>query len=96
MLLTKELWMQNDQGRNGGKAQPGMDCSPLSHRSFPEQACAPPSGVTQPKGWRHLSATCHQRLPLMPRDWEAVSASGMKVGVQAQPRRSCSERPGAT
>lgn len=44
MLLTKELWMQNDQGRNGGKAQPGMDCSPLSHRSFPQQVCAPPVG----------------------------------------------------
>lgn len=44
MLLTKELWMQNDQGRNGGKAQPEMDCSPPSHRSFPEQVCAPPVG----------------------------------------------------
>lgn len=28
MLLTKELWMQNDQGCKGGKAQPRMDCSP--------------------------------------------------------------------
>lgn len=44
MLLTKELWMQNDQGCNGGKAQPEMDCSPPSHRSFPEQVCAPPVG----------------------------------------------------
>lgn len=44
MLLTKELWMQNDQGCNGGKAQPRMDCSPPLHRSFPEHVCAPPMG----------------------------------------------------
>lgn len=50
MLLTRELWMQNDQGCNGGKAQLRMDCSALSHRSFPEQVHIPHNGVTQPKG----------------------------------------------
>lgn len=44
MLLTEELWMQNDQRCNRGKAQSGMGCNSPSHRCFPEQVHTPPTG----------------------------------------------------
>lgn len=86
-------WSRMQSGKSS--AQDGLH-SPITQGVLPQAGLYTPNGVTQPKRWMHLNATCPQRLPLMARDWEAVSASGMKVGAQAQPRRSCSERPGAT
>lgn len=40
-LLTRELWVQNDQRCNRGRAQPRMGCSPLSYTCFPEQVHTP-------------------------------------------------------